>query len=103
MYVLGQRDFLSFFQFHAWDGSDKLEEGLHDLNKDSTALSETPAMGYILRIGCDNRVGSMKEFDICGLCGGDGKGCVDCEGKTNGTAFKGMEEQLLLALKTNAT
>lgn len=32
---------------------------------------------YVLqRVGCDLRIGSTKQVDLCGVCGGDGTSCA---------------------------
>jgi hypothetical protein len=40
-----------------------------------------PAAQYL---GCDGIKGSGKLVDVCGVCGGNGKSCLGCDGKPNG-------------------
>lgn len=32
--------------------------------------------GKCIRTGCDSIIGSKLQFDKCGICGGDNKGCI---------------------------
>nr|XP_039256719.1 uncharacterized protein LOC120333377 [Styela clava] len=51
-------------------------------------LSEERVKLSIERLGCDGKRSSMKVLtDRCGVCGGNGKSCVDCNGDINGTAY----------------
>uniref|UniRef100_A0AAV2J7U3 Peptidase M12B domain-containing protein n=1 Tax=Knipowitschia caucasica TaxID=637954 RepID=A0AAV2J7U3_KNICA len=36
--------------------------------------------GKCIKAGCDERIGSTKKFDKCGVCGGDNKGCKKVSG-----------------------
>ncbi len=40
------------------------------------------------KIGCDYKFGSSREFDECGVCGGDGSSCKIVKTKKTVTADK---------------
>ena len=55
------------------DGSGAVQQLQWILDGVATA---TP-LGPSCRLGCDGRIDSTKQYDDCGVCGGDGSSCVD--------------------------
>lgn len=47
--------------------------------------------GECLKLGCDLKLNSNLERDICGICGGKGEGCNLIEGEFTQPLGKGME------------
>ena len=58
----------------------------------SGSLSRDFSVFYSAQSNCDGSpvVNQRKEVDVCGVCGGDGKSCLDCQGNVNGS--KGESE-----------
>ena len=52
----------------------------------SNAYSRT-IYGMQLRKGCDQVAGSGEKMDRCGICGGNGKRCVKCDGQAESGKF----------------
>ena len=78
--------------FLAWDLSDRYAPGLHNITRPSnrtSAYSERAVAAVERRIGCDGRTGSEGKTDRCGVCGGDGKSCLGCDGVLNSGAVFG--------------
>ena len=69
-------------QLLAWDQTDGMTCGAFDnsANKWPTSMSRRFASGLQLRKGCDGRPGIDLKVDVCGICGGDGKSCLNCDG-----------------------
>jgi len=40
-----------------------------------------------LAYGCDGVLGSGRQIDVCGICGGDGTTCLGCDGKPFGPVY----------------
>ncbi|XP_065649298.1 uncharacterized protein LOC100202590 isoform X4 [Hydra vulgaris] len=70
--------YLSFLGFSFWDMQDNVSIGVQNISLREILLSNsylTPKLAILLRRGCDNVEGSMKRYDKCGICGGNGFGC----------------------------
>ncbi|XP_078689262.1 uncharacterized protein LOC144920780 [Branchiostoma floridae x Branchiostoma belcheri] len=52
----------------------------------SNSISRAKVQVIIERLGCDGRGGSGATEDSCGVCGGDGTSCQDCNGDVDGSA-----------------
>ncbi|KAI8504439.1 hypothetical protein Bbelb_175570, partial [Branchiostoma belcheri] len=52
----------------------------------SNSISREKVQVIIERLGCDGRGGSGATEDSCGVCGGDGTSCQDCNGDVDGSA-----------------
>ena len=48
--------------------------------------------GECQKLGCDLKLNSNLERDICGVCGGKGEGCNLIEGEFTQPLGKGMED-----------
>ena len=54
---------------------------------DSFGNTDTVTVNVTLQgcVGCDNVTNSGMVFDVCGMCGGNGTSCLDCNGDPFGT------------------
>jgi len=76
-------------QLLAWDQTDGRSCGAFDNSASDrwpSSMSRRFASGLQLRKGCDGRPGIDLKVDVCGVCGGDGKSCLNCDGQVNSGA-----------------
>uniref|UniRef100_A0A1I8H4L1 REJ domain-containing protein n=1 Tax=Macrostomum lignano TaxID=282301 RepID=A0A1I8H4L1_9PLAT len=57
----------------------------------SSVVNKSAAAGWVVvrpvTVGCDNQPWSGLQTDVCKICGGNGRSCIDCNGDANGTAI----------------
>uniref|UniRef100_A0A1I8G009 REJ domain-containing protein n=1 Tax=Macrostomum lignano TaxID=282301 RepID=A0A1I8G009_9PLAT len=57
----------------------------------SSVVNKSAAAGWAVvrpvTVGCDNQPWSGLQTDVCNICGGNGRSCIDCNGDANGTAI----------------
>uniref|UniRef100_A0A1I8FVC6 ZP domain-containing protein n=1 Tax=Macrostomum lignano TaxID=282301 RepID=A0A1I8FVC6_9PLAT len=57
----------------------------------SSVVNKSAAAGWAVvrpvTVGCDNQPWSGLQTDVCKICGGNGRSCIDCNGDANGTAI----------------
>lgn len=78
--------------FLSWDGSDDRTIDWRAVTRPSDAISaysKRSVTAIVRRRGCDDREGSKGIIDRCGICGGDDRSCVGCDGFMNSGAVIG--------------